>query len=130
MSSITDRVTLRTATAFFAVGFVVHHLDHLRRGYGVVEEGVIVGRTVAAMLAAVLFTLVVTRHRTAPLAAVVVGSAVVIGVVLVRVVPPFGPPSDHLGADGTDTWSWLAVGVELVAAAMLVGVGVRDLQRR
>ncbi|MEO0494288.1 MAG: hypothetical protein AAF081_12830 [Actinomycetota bacterium] len=122
-------MTLRTATGLFAVGFVLHHADHLRRGYGVVDDGVIFGRTVAAMLVAVLFTLVLSRHRSAPTAAVVVGAAVLVGVTLVRMVPPFGPPSDHLGADGTEMWSWLAVGVELVTAAVLVAVGLRDLRR-
>ena len=121
-------MTLRAATGFFAVGFALHHLDHVRRGYGVVEEGVIVGRTVAAMLVAVLFTLVVTRHRAAPIAAVVVGGAVLVGVVMVRVVPPFGPPSDHLGAEGTEVWSWLAVGIELVGAVVLVLAGWRALR--
>ena len=121
-------MTLRAATAFFAVGFVLHHLDHLRRGYGVVEEGVIAGRTVAAMLVAVLFTLVVTRHHTAPIAAVVVGGAVLVGVVTVRLVPPFGPPSDHLGAEGTEVWSGLAVGIELVGAVVLVLAGWRALR--
>ncbi|MEM8707127.1 MAG: hypothetical protein AAGE98_11770 [Actinomycetota bacterium] len=118
-------MSLRVATGVFAVGFVLHHLDHLRRGYGVVDDGVILGRTVAAMLVAVLFTLVVTRHPSAPVAAVGVGAAVLAGVVAVRVVPPFGPPSDHLGAEGTEVWSWLAVGIELVGAVVLVLAGRR-----
>ena len=123
-------MTLRAATAVFGAGFVLHHLDHVRRGYGVVEEGVIIGRTAAAMLVAAFVTLVVTRHRAAPLAAAVVGSIVAVGLVAVRLVPPFGPPSDHLGADGIDALTWAVVLLELVGAVVVVAVGVRDLRQR
>ncbi|MEM9203946.1 MAG: hypothetical protein AAGC53_20075 [Actinomycetota bacterium] len=116
---------LRVATIVFAVGFAAHQLDHVRRGYGDVDDGVIVGRTVAAMLVAVLFTLVAIEHRWAPQSAVIVGLIVIVGLVIVRVVPPFGLPSDHLGADGIDAVTWLVVLFELVGAVVVVVAGLR-----
>lgn len=123
-------MSLRAATAVFAVGFFVHHLDHVRRGYGVVDDGFILGRTIAAMLVAGLFTLVLTRHAAAPSAAVVVGVVVLVGLVVVRLVPPFGLPSDHLGAAGTDALTWIVVLFELAGAGLVVVAGLREPPRR
>lgn len=121
---------LSTVTAVFVLGFVAHHLDHVRRGYGDVENGVVLGRTVASMLVAVLVTLVVTRHPRAPEAAIVVGFVVAFGLVMVRLVPPFGPPSDHLGAGGIDALTWVVVLFELAGAVVVAAVGLRDGRRR
>lgn len=122
-------MTLRAATVLFTIGFVLHHADHVRRGYGAVEEGVILGRTVAAMLVAVMVTLVVTRHALAPLSAALVGTIVAVGLIMVRLVPPFGPPSDHLGADGIDALTWFVVLFELVGAVVVAAVGFQALRR-
>lgn len=121
-------MALRTATSVFVLGFVLHHLDHVRRGYGSVDDGVILGRTVAAMLVAVFVTLVVIGHRRAPHAAVLVGTVVAVGLVMVRLVPPFGPPSDHLGADGIDALTWFVVLFELVGAGVVVSAGIRAMR--
>ncbi len=126
----TAHMTLRAATIVFGIGFVLHHADHVRRGYGVVEDGVILGRTVAAMLVAVLFTLVATRHPWAPLGGAAIGAIVAVGLVIVRIVPPFGPPSDHLGADGIDALTWFVVLFELVGAVVVAAVGLRELRHR
>ena len=117
---------LSTATVVFVLGFLAHQLDHVRRGYGDVEDGVILGRTVASMLVAVLVTLVIVRHPFAPRAAVAVGFVVAFGLVVVRLVPPFGPPSDHLGADGVDALTWFVVLFELVGAVVVGGAGLRQ----
>ncbi|MEM9464483.1 MAG: hypothetical protein AAGA90_03880 [Actinomycetota bacterium] len=122
-------MSLRLATGILAVGFVLHNADHWRRGFGVVEDGVILGGTMAAMLIAVLFTLVVARHPAAPAAAAVVGLSVAFGVSMVHLVPGWGPPSDYLPDAGADALTYTAVIAEIGAAALVGVVGLQILRR-
>ena len=57
-----------------------------------------------------------------------VGTVVAVGLVMVRLVPPFGPPSDHLGADGFDALTWFVVLFELVGAGVVVSAGIRAMR--
>jgi hypothetical protein len=122
-------MSLRLATGILAVGFVLHNVDHSRRGFGVIEDGVIVGGTLAAMLIAVLFTLVVAHHPAAPAVAAIVGLSVAFGVSMVHLVPSWGPPSDYLPDAGVDAFTYAAVLAEIAAAAVVGVVGLQILRR-
>ena len=105
---------------------LIHQFDHARRGLGATGEGVIWGGTLLLVLAAAMFTLVMTRHELAPIAATVVGGAAAIGVSASHLLPDWGPLSEELAAADVDAFTWLAVAGEIGAGALLaiVGLGV------
>ncbi|MDG2026987.1 MAG: hypothetical protein P8J50_07740 [Acidimicrobiales bacterium] len=113
-----------------AGGFVLHNADHVRRGFDVVRDGVIVGGTLAAMLVAVLFTVVVSRHASAPAVAAVVGLGLVVGVSAVHLLPGWlGTLSDSLPDGDVDGLTWVAVLTEILGAALVGVVGLQVLRR-
>jgi hypothetical protein len=65
---------LLAAGWLFALGSAVHIVDHLRRGQGSVTDELQWVGTLALVLQAVVVTLLLTRHRLAPLLAVAAGS--------------------------------------------------------
>jgi hypothetical protein len=122
-----DRL-LRATGVVFAVALLVHGADHARRGVGELAPTVFWlgnGQTVGALTA--LF-LVFTRHRWAPVAAIVVGFAGAVGFTVVHLVPDWGPLSDafpgaHGHADVT-TFSWFAALFEIGADLAFGAAGV------
>ena len=120
---------LRTATGLFAVGFVLHNADDVRRGFGVIEDGVILGGTIAAMLVAVLFTVVVLGHPSGPFVAATVGLSLAAGVSAVHLLPSWGWLSDSLPAGDVDVITWVAVLAEIGGAALVGAVGLQILKR-
>ena len=120
---------LRVATGLFAVGFVLHNADHVRRGFGVVNDGVVIGGTLAAMLVAVLFTVVALRHPTAPAIAAVVGLSIAVGVSAVHLLPSWGEFSDSLPDGDVDALTYVAVLSEIAGAVLVGVVGLRILRR-
>ncbi len=79
-----SRGALGVTSIAFAVGFAIHNADHVRRGFDEVRDGVIAGGTLVAMMAAVMLTLVVLRHRAAPAACAVIGATIAVGVSILR----------------------------------------------
>ena len=120
---------LRTATALFAAGFVLHNADHVRRGFGVIEDGVILGGTIAAMLVAVLFTVVVLGHPSGPFVAATVGLSLALGVSAVHLLPSWGWLSDSLPDGDVDALTWIAVLAEIGGAALVGVIGLQILRR-
>ncbi len=123
------RVPLATAAWVYIAGLVLHTGDHMRRGLGDTDEGVIWGGTLLLVLAAVALTLVFTRHALAPAAAVVVGGATAIGVSAAHLLPDWGPLSEELAAADVDALTWLAVGSEIVGGAVLALAGLAIVRR-
>lgn len=120
---------LTTASWVLAGGFLLHNADHARRGLDLVRDGVIWGGTIAAMLIAVLFTLVWVRHPSAPAVAAAVGFGLAVGVSAVHLLPDwFGTLSDSLPDGEVDALTWLAVLAEIGGAA-LVGVVAMGILR-
>lgn len=80
----------------FAVGSAVHTVDHLRRGQGSVTEGLYWAGNLALVTQVVVVTLVLTRHRTAALAAIADNACYVKysdGLQVVTVRPGCRPPA-------------------------------------
>ncbi len=128
MSDTRHGLTLTAASAVLAGGFVIHNGDHLRRGLDVVDDGVVWGGTVVAMLLAVMLTLVVVRHPSAPAVATVGGLSIVVGVSAAHLLPEWGPLSDPLPGGDVDAFTWIAVLAEIVGAAVVSAVGLRILR--
>jgi hypothetical protein len=123
---------LKATGVVFAVALVVHGADHVRRGVGDLEPAVFwLGnlQTVAALTA--LF-LVFTRHRWAPVAAIVVGFTSAVGFALVHLLPDWGPLSDAFpgahGHAGVTAFSWFAALFEIGADLAFGAAGVVTLR--
>lgn len=125
-----DHHPLRTAGLLFAAGFVVHNADHARRGLDAITDHVVWGGTVVAMVAAVVLTLVATRHPLAPFAAAAGGLAIAVGVSATHLLPDWGPLSDSLPSGTVDGFTWLAVLAEVAGALVLGLTGLRIVRRQ
>ena len=122
-------MTLRTATIVFALAWAAHTLDHVRRGFSAVNDGVVVGGTLVAMLFAVLATLVAIGHGLAPALAAASGPAIGFGVAASHYLPEWGVLSDPLADVDADAFTWIAVSAEVAAALWLGLVGWRIASR-
>jgi hypothetical protein len=125
-----DHRGLRLAGLGFAAGFVVHNADHARRGIDAISDPVVWGGTVVAMAAAVVLTLVATRHPLAPFAAAAGGLAIAVGVSATHLLPDWGALSDSLPSGTVDGFTWVAVLAEVVGAALLGVTGLRLVRRQ
>jgi hypothetical protein len=81
-----DRI-LRYASVMFAVALIVHGADHLRRGTDVLTTEVLWAGNVQTIGALVTLVLVFTRHRWAPVAAIIIGFASAFGFTVVHLLP-------------------------------------------
>ena len=73
-------MTLKVAAVLFAATWVIHTLDHARRGLADSPEAVIWAGTIAALMAAVVITLITVGHPTAPAMAAAVFPSIAFGV--------------------------------------------------
>lgn len=120
---------MRNAGLVFVGGFVLHNLDHGRRGLDVITEHVIWAGTVVAIVAAVTLTLVFTRHPLAPYAAAAAGLGIAVGVSATHLLPEWGALSDSLPDGDVDALTWVAVLAEVSGALALGAAGITVLRR-
>ncbi len=130
--AVLPNTALRWATVVFAVALVVHGSDHLRRGMGSLSTLVMTLGTIQQILAIVTIGLVFTRHRLAPVAAMVVGFASAVGFTAVHLLPSwFGPLSDSFiaapSSAGVTGFSWFAAIFEILAD---LGIAIAGLRAR
>jgi hypothetical protein len=122
---------LRLAAIVFAVGSAVHVADHLRRGQGSVTEALYVAGNAALVLQVVTITLVLTRHRLAPLLAVAVGFPLAIGFAAAHWLPRWSDLSDPVWRISSAAWfSWVASTVEILGALALGICGLAVVRAR
>ena len=113
---------LYAAGVLFAVGSAVHTIDHLRRGQGSVTEALYWVGNLALVLQAVVITLILTRHRMAPMAAAAGGFVLAAGFAAAHWLPEWSALSDPVWEVDDATWfSFLASGLE-IAGAVAIGV--------
>ena len=121
---------LLAAGWLFALGSAVHIVDHLRRGQGSVTDELQWVGTLALVLQAVVVTLLLTRHRLAPLLAVAAGFPLALGFFAAHWLPEWSALSDP--AWQIDSWRWfsyVASTTEIVGALAITVAGlgvVRD----
>lgn len=109
----------------FAVGSGVHIFDHLRRGQGSVSEELYWLGNVALVLQVVVITLIFTRHRLAPLAAVAAGFPLALGFAAAHWAPEWSAISDPLTE--IDSWRWFSYLASTLEIAGALAVGVTGL---
>lgn len=120
---------LSKSALLLIAAFVVHNGDHARRGLSVVTEGLVWAGSLTMVLAAVIVTLVLTRHAAAPMVAAAGGFAIAIGVSASHLLPEWGPISDSLPQGNVDVFTWIAVFSEIAAAAWMGWVGLTILRQ-
>jgi hypothetical protein len=122
---------LTYAAVFYAVGFLVHNADHLRRGFSVETTQVLVLGSAAGLMQLVAIGAVLARHRLAPVMAVVLGFADAVGISAVHLLPHWSSFSDAFpGAHGSGvtSLSWAAALIE-VAGALAFGIAGAQVLR-
>ena len=123
---------LRYAALLYAAGLVLHIADHLRRGTDVLTPQVEWAGYLSTAVAIVVITLVLSRHRLAPLMAAVTGIPIAFGVAAVHLLPHWSVLSDAFpGAQntGVTALSWAVVLIEIAGALALGLTGVSELRR-
>lgn len=126
------RRRLHAAAAVYLAGLVAHTADHVRRGTDVLTTEVYWLGIVSTAAGVATVALVVARHRLTPLAAVLFGFPVAIGVAAVHLLPKWSVLSDAFpGSIGTGVTatSWAVVLVEIAGALALGFAGFAALSR-
>lgn len=124
---------LRYAALIYAAGLVLHTADHVRRGLDVLTPQVHTAGYVSTAAGLFAITLVLARHRWAPLVAIATGFSIALGVVAVHLLPHWGAFSDSFigrQATGVTALSWGVVLVEIAGAFALGLAGASLLRRR
>jgi hypothetical protein len=119
---------LRYAALLFALGFLAHNGDHTRRGVGTLTPEVFWAGMAGAVVSVATIALVLAGHRHAPLAAVVGGFSMAIGVAAVHLLPHWSALSDAFPGGRVDALSWAAVLFEVASAATLGVAGLYALR--
>ncbi|MGH9085434.1 MAG: hypothetical protein ACRDYW_08275 [Acidimicrobiales bacterium] len=116
---------LAPAGVLFAVGTAVHLLDHLRRGQGSVTEAVYWAGNLALVVQVAVVTLVLTRHRLAPLAAAAAGFPLAIGFLAAHWLPEWSALSDPVWE--IESWGWVSYVASTLEIAGALAIGVTGL---
>jgi hypothetical protein len=107
----------------YAVGLAAHTADHVRRGVDILTPQVFWGGNVIALVGLVTIVLVFMGHRLAPMAAVVAGWTIAIGVSAAHLLPHWSAFSDAFPGGSVGPLSWAAVLTEIVGALGLGAAG-------
>jgi hypothetical protein len=121
---------LRAAALVFGVGSAVHVLDHLRRGQGSVTDELLWAGNLALVFQVVVVTLVLARHRTAPLWAAAVGPALTVGFATAHWLPEWSPLSDPVWQVDSLPWLTAVASLAEVVGALAVAVTGIAIVRR
>ena len=123
---------LLAASAALLVAVGLHGIDHAlqERGVGALTTEVLVGGTVNAVVAVLVFVLALRAHPRAPLIAAGVGAYLVVGVTAAHFAPHWSAFSDPYADLDLGALSWAAAALEVACAAALAAVGVAVLRRR
>ena len=121
---------LKRVAGLFIATWGIHTLDHARRGLDDTTEAVVWAGTIVGLMAAVVITLIMVGHPTAPALAAAVFPSITFGVSASHMLPEWSALSDPLLVDSaSDGWSVVAAGSEIVAAAIVGVVAIRILMR-
>src|SRR3954463_11979718 len=126
-----DRADTRLVQAgyLFLVGSTVHIVDHLRRGQGSISDELYWAGNLALVVQVVVITLVLTRHRMAPLAAAAAGFPLALGFFAAHWLPHWSGLSDPVWEIGS--WvSYVASTLEIVGALALGLAGLAVVRAR
>lgn len=105
----------------FAVGSAVHLVDHLRRGQGSITDALYWAGNIGLIVQVAVITLIVTRHRVAPLAAIAAGVPLAVGFAAAHWMPEWSSLSDSFVEGGA---SWFSYGASIAEIAGALAVAV------
>jgi hypothetical protein len=109
----------------FAGGSAIHLIDHLRRGQGSVSDALFAVGNVTLVVQVATISLVLTRHRLAPIAAASAGFSLALGFTAAHWLPRWSSISDPVWQIKSLTWfSYVASMSEILAAIALGLAGV------
>src|SRR4051794_7105368 len=111
---------LLRAGYLFLIGSSIHLVDHLRRGQTSVTEQLYWAGNLALVVQVAVITLILTRHRTAPLAGAVAGFPLAIGFAAAHWLPHWSSLSDSFVDTRVSVFSYVASATE-IAGALAVG---------
>ncbi len=122
---------LRLAAVVFAIASALHIADHVRRGEGSTTYFLQTLGSIALVPQAVTITLVLVRHRLAPLVAAATGPALALGFVAAHWLPEWSAMSDPVWEVESLPVLSAAASVGEIAGALLVGAaGIAIVRRR
>jgi hypothetical protein len=122
--------TLQLAGAVFAVGSLVHLLDHLRRGQGSVTDTLYWAGNLALIVQVAVITLVLTRHKVAPIAAAAGGFPLALGFLAAHWLPEWSALSDPVWEiDSLPVLSYAASSLEILGALAVGACGLAIVRR-
>lgn len=117
------------AGCLFAAGSAIHMVDHLRRGQGSITETLYRAGTLSTILQAVTVTLIVVRHRLAPLAAVAAGFSLAAGFLAAHWLPEWSSLSDPVWEIDSMRWFSVVASTAEILGALAIGIaGLRVLR--
>lgn len=116
---------LYLAGLLFAVGSAVHVLDHLRRGQTSITEELYWAGNLALVVQVAVITLILTRHRVAPLAAAIGGFSLAIGFLAAHWLPEWSALSDPVWE--VSSWGWMTYVASTLEILGAFAVGVTGL---
>jgi hypothetical protein len=121
---------LRRAAWFFLGAAVLHNGDHFRRGVSTVTTELFWVGSLGMVISAVTVYLVLSGHRTAPLAAVAAGFPLALGFTAAHWLPHWSALSDTFVHGGVATISIVASLLEIAGALWLGFAGLAALRRQ
>jgi hypothetical protein len=138
MSSDSDSAAVGRTTTLamiaFVAAFLVHGIDHLRRGMMASPPSIMVGGMIQGLFVAVALVLVLRQHRWAHEAAIAVGFGSAVLFTYAHVLPTFLPGYQDSFTSGPRinvTWfSWLTAVGEIGAGLILGCVAMQARRRR
>ena len=109
----------------FAGGSAIHLIDHLRRGQGSVSDALYAAGNISLVVQVATITLVLTRHRLAPVAATSAGLSLALGFGAAHWLPRWSSISDPVWSIHSLTWfSYVASIAEILGALALAFTGL------
>ena len=109
----------------FAGGSAIHMVDHLRRGQTSITAELNYLGTLGIVIQVAVITLILTRHRIAPLAAVAAGFPLAVSFFAVHWLPHWSVLSDPLSKIHPGGWfSYIASTLEIVGALAIAVAGL------
>ena len=124
--STSDQRRLVAAGYLFMIGSAVHIIDHLRRGQGSVTNALNALGTFGVVVQAAVITLILTRHRLAPLISAAAGLSLALGFTAAHWLPRWSSLSDSFVDHRPAAFSIVASLAE-IAGALAVGItGLRS----
>jgi len=136
MTELTTRADrfLRVATVAFIIGWALDLIDHLRRGIAAAPPTLTYLSATHAVLIAIAVTMILRHRKHAPEATVVVGTASVLGLGYVHLMPTYWPAVQDSFISGPRidvTWfSWMTMLLSISAAMVWAHAGSRALVLR